>query len=58
MLPNICNIYNMGHPTFHPPLGKHDFCGTDNRPPVNQSSEYQQIRNVHTSGTIFILLWF
>ena len=25
MLPNICNIYNIQHPTFHLPLVKHDF---------------------------------
>ena len=25
MLPNICNIYNIRHPTFHLSLGKHDF---------------------------------
>ena len=24
MLPNICNIYNIRHPTFHLPLVKHD----------------------------------
>ena len=25
MFPNICNIYNIRHPTFHLPLVKHDF---------------------------------
>ena len=25
MLPNICNIYNVRHPTFHLPLVKHGF---------------------------------
>ena len=25
MLPNICNINNFRHPTFHLPLVKHDF---------------------------------
>ena len=25
MLPNICNIYNIRHPTFHLPLVKHNF---------------------------------
>ena len=25
MLPNICNIYNIRHPTVHLPLVKHDF---------------------------------
>ena len=25
MLPNICNIYNIRHPTFHLPSVKHDF---------------------------------
>ena len=33
MLPNICNIYNIRHPTFHLPLVKHDF--------AEQSIDYQ-----------------
>ena len=48
MLPNICNIYNIRHPTFHLPLVKHDFDRTEIRIPVNRTSEYQRIHSVHT----------
>ena len=36
MLPNICNIYNIRHPTFHLPLVKHDF--------AEQRLDYQLIK--------------
>ena len=48
MLPNICNIYNIGHPTFHLPLVKHDF--------AEQRLDYQLIKLLNTNeSTAFTL---
>ena len=58
MLPNICNIYNIRHPTFHLPLVKHDS--------AEQRLDYQLIKLLNTNEStaftfkahIFNLLWF
>ena len=48
MLPNICNIYNIRHPTFHLPLVKHDF--------AEQRLDYQLIKLLNTNeSTAFTL---
>ena len=48
MLPNICNIYNFRHPTFHLPLVKHDF--------AEQRLDYQLIKLLNTNkSTAFTL---
>ena len=48
MLPNICNIYNIRHPTFHLPLVKHDF--------AEQRLDYQLIKHLNTNeSTSFTL---
>ena len=41
MLPNICNIYNIRHPTFHLPLVKHDF--------AEQRLDHQLIKLLNTN---------
>ena len=48
MLPNICNIYNIRHPTFHLPLEKHDF--------AEQRLDYQFIKLLNTSESTAITL--
>ena len=48
MLPNICNIYNIRHTTFHLPLLKHDF--------AEQILDYQLIKLLNTNeSTAFTL---
>ena len=48
MLPNICNIYNIRHPTFHLPLVKYDF--------AEQRLDYQLIKLLNTNeSTAFTL---
>ena len=46
MLPNICNIYNIRHPTFHLPLVKHDF--------AEQRLDYQLIKLLNTNESTAI----
>ena len=48
MLPNICNIYNIRHPTFHLPLVKHDF--------AEQRLDYQLIKLLNTNESTAITL--
>ena len=48
MLPNICNIYNIRHPTFHPPLVKHDF--------AEQILDHQLIKFLNTNKSITFTL--
>ena len=48
MVHNICNIYNIRHPTFHLPLVKHDF--------AEQRLDYQLIKLLNTNeSTAFTL---
>ena len=48
MLPNICNIYNIRHPTFHLRLVKHNF--------AEQRIDYQLTKLLNTNeSTTFTL---